>query len=442
MSKQKTHEEFVREIKSKHPHVKIVGKYTRSKDKILCECLKDKYQWSPTASSLSSGYGCPKCNGNNKRTHEEFLSELETENPNIEVLGTYVNSTTSILCKCKIDGFEWKAKPANLLHLHRGCPECAKRETSKRMTLSHENFLENLNNYNESNNTFWETKERYKNSNTSIRFACKKDGFSIMAKPSNLLSGNYRCHECDRREKRKILEDHIKNNNLPIKIIGEYINNNTNIKCKCTICKKEYFTIPNRIIKTNAICRDCSYVEMGINSRIPINIFLQKLKEKHPDIDYIDGYECMSKRVQVFCKKCGNVWHTIAGSLVNDGKGCPSCNSSKGEKKIEELLKNNNVNYTTQKTFENLVGVGNKRIRYDFYIPSHNLLIEYQGVQHERPIDFSGKGEDFAVNCFNRQQEHDNRKRRYAKEHNIELLEIWYYDFDNIENILKNNLVA
>lgn len=68
------------------------------------------------------------------------------------------------------------------------------------------------------------------------------------------------------------------------------------------------------------------------------------------------------------------------------------------------------------------------------------LLIEYQGIQHEKPIDFSGKGQDFSLKSFKLQQEHDKRKREYAKEHNINLLEIWYWDFDNIENILDNTL--
>lgn len=31
-------------------------------------------------------------------------------------------------------------------------------------------------------------------------------------------------------------------------------------------------------------------------------------------------------------------------------------------------------------------------------------------------------------------------KRQYAKDHNIKLLEIWYWDFDNIENILEKEL--
>jgi hypothetical protein len=39
-----------------------------------------------------------------------------------------------------------------------------------------------------------------------------------------------------------------------------------------------------------------------------------------------------------------------------------------------------------------------------------------------------------------RQQEHDKRKKEYAQQNNINLLEIWYWDFDNIEQILNNEL--
>lgn len=442
MIKRKTHEQFVEEIKIKHPHIKIIGEYKKSKDRILCECLKDGYQWSPTACSLSAGYGCPKCSGNNKKTHDEFIDELKKINQDIEVIGKYVNSTTKILCKCKIDGFEWNVKPSNLLHLHRGCPECAKRGTSNRMNLSYEEFLERLDKYNKINNTFWYTEDIYQNNRTPMKFMCKNDGFSIVAKPSNLFSGYYKCKECDRDIKEKALKEHVQTNNLPIEIIGKYINNRTKIKCRCTLCNKEYFTTPNSILSTNAICRDCAYIEMGVNSRVSLDEFLLRLKENNPEIEYISGYEGMSKRVNVSCKKCNHKWNPIAGGLVNEGKGCPSCSSSKGEKKIEEILKNENINYTIQKTFDGLVGVGNTKIRYDFYLPKHNLLIEYQGIQHEKPIDFSGRGEDFAIKCFENQQEHDNRKREYAKKNNIKLLEIWYYDFDNIENILKSHLVA
>ena len=65
----------------------------------------------------------------------------------------------------------------------------------------------------------------------------------------------------------------------------------------------------------------------------------------------------------------------------------------------------------------------------------YNVLIEYQGEQHYEPQDFFG-GEERYIE----QQEHDKRKREYAKLHNIKLLEISYKNFDNITEILNKEL--
>jgi very-short-patch-repair endonuclease len=106
-----------------------------------------------------------------------------------------------------------------------------------------------------------------------------------------------------------------------------------------------------------------------------------------------------------------------------------------GEQAVESFLKSNNINFTTQVKFDGLLGVGSRQLSYDFYIPHFNLLIEVQGKQHERPIDYFGGEEQFVI-----QQEHDKRKKDYAKEHNIELLEIWYWDYKNINNIIHSRL--
>ena len=73
---------------------------------------------------------------------------------------------------------------------------------------------------------------------------------------------------------------------------------------------------------------------------------------------------------------------------------------------------------------------------YDFYLPDYNLLIECQGEQHERFI----RGFHETEESFEKQLEHDRRKREYAKKNNIDLLEIWYYDMDSIEEILIEKL--
>ena len=74
-------------------------------------------------------------------------------------------------------------------------------------------------------------------------------------------------------------------------------------------------------------------------------------------------------------------------------------------------------------------------LSYDFFLPEYNLLIEFQGKQHETAIDYFG-GES----RFNIQIENDKAKKDFAIQNNIELLEIWYYDYDNIEQILKEKL--
>lgn len=439
MSKRKTQEEFVNEIKIKHPNIEILGQYLNAKTNILCKCKIDEYMWSPTPSSLSSGYGCPKCSGNAKKTNDEFILEVKNINSNIIILGKYNGANKKVKCKCKLDDFEWEATPANILS-GKGCPKCAKRNTSNRMSLSKEDFLKNINNYNIKNNTFWTTNDKYVNSRMPMNFYCKKDNFHIVAKSSNLLSGYYRCIECDRVAGEKRLLEHIKNNHLPIEIIGEYTNTSTVIKCKCKICNNEYYVTPNRILVKNAICRKCAYIKMGINARLPLEDFLNKLSKVNPNIQYIGNYSGMSNKVDVLCKKCGHKWSPFADSIINENKGCPNCCISKGENRIEEVLKYYKIEYEIQKTFNGLVGIGNLKMRYDFYLPKYNLLIEYQGIQHEKPVDFSGRGEEFAQKCFINQQEHDKRKRQYAKIHDIKLLEIWYHDFNNIEQILLKEL--
>ena len=98
-------------------------------------------------------------------------------------------------------------------------------------------------------------------------------------------------------------------------------------------------------------------------------------------------------------------------------------------------LSNNNIKYIYQKKFDDLIGLKGKNLSYDFYIPNLNLLIECQGQQHYRPVDVYGGEEQFKV-----QLEHDRRKKEFAKNNNYKLLEIPYWEYDNIENILNDKL--
>lgn len=131
--------------------------------------------------------------------------------------------------------------------------------------------------------------------------------------------------------------------------------------------------------------------------------------------------------VQVKCVKCGYIWSTNPGPLKS-GHGCPVCKSSKGEGIISKLLNVYSISYQYPKQFKNLRG-SKKPLHYDFYIPSQNILIEYQGLQHYEPIDYFGGEKQ-----FDRQQKHDQLKRDYARKNGYNLIEVPYIE-DTYEKI-------
>ena len=144
------------------------------------------------------------------------------------------------------------------------------------------------------------------------------------------------------------------------------------------------------------------------------------------------------KKFKFYCEDCGEEFEAKLDNIIRVGRSmkCRNCTSSKGEQRIKEWLIDNNIKFKQQKTFKYLVGIGNGLLSYDFYLPQYNLLIEYQGEQHEKFIKGLHKSEE----AFIIQKEHDRRKREYAKDNNIKLLEIWYYDYENIEKILDNSV--
>ena len=116
---------------------------------------------------------------------------------------------------------------------------------------------------------------------------------------------------------------------------------------------------------------------------------------------------------------------------------CDKCNvKSKLENKCKYIFDKYNVTYESQKIFKNLKGTRNGLLSYDFYLPDYNMLLECQGEQHEHFC----KGMHENKSDFKRQQEHDRRKFNYALEHNYIPMEIWYWDYDNIEEILIREL--
>lgn len=114
MPKRKTHEEFIEEMKYINPNIEIIGQYVNAKTKIDCNCKICGHKWSPTANHLLEGYGCSNCaNISRRKTHKEFVNEMKEVNPNFTIIGKYQGDNKYIEVECEKHHI-WNSLPTNL----------------------------------------------------------------------------------------------------------------------------------------------------------------------------------------------------------------------------------------------------------------------------------------------------------------------------------------
>lgn len=222
------------------------------------------------------------------------------------------------------------------------------------------------------------------------------------------------------------VEDHIQNNG---KHRPSYL-------CKCD-CGNECITTANNLQSGKTKSCGCLLKEINYNNNFDdlTNKRFGKLLVIHRADDYL--LPSTGKRyTRWLCQcDCGNICIKSASDLRSGHTQSCGCLKSSGEYNVGNFLSYNHIDYQSQKKFDNLYGTGGGKLSYDFWLSQYNLLIECQGKQHYQPIDLYGGNE-----IFNVQQEHDKRKREYAKEYGYKLLEIPYWDYDKIDEILSREL--
>ena len=130
------------------------------------------------------------------------------------------------------------------------------------------------------------------------------------------------------------------------------------------------------------------------------------------------------------CDICGEIFYN-AWVYIYDNYGCNLCTTSRGELKVKQFLDFYSMEYQRQYIFKDCKNIRN--LRFDFYV--NGVCIEYNGIQHYEPVEQFG-----GVKAFKYTQKRDQIKRDYCRSKNIKLIEIPYWDFDNIESILTQEL--
>lgn len=97
-------------------------------------------------------------------------------------------------------------------------------------------------------------------------------------------------------------------------------------------------------------------------------------------------------------------------------------------------MSNNGFVFEEQYAFSDF----NKRMRYDFYIPSVPLIIEYDGEQHYKPVVRDGDIKSALLKLI-QQKKTDAIKTKYLNSIGIPLLRIGY--MDDIQETLSKRLL-
>lgn len=134
------------------------------------------------------------------------------------------------------------------------------------------------------------------------------------------------------------------------------------------------------------------------------------------------------------CKcDCGNLYTTSSHHLrTGQAIRCTECSQkaimSKGEDKINTILKENHIVFEYQKTFDTCRSpITNKQLKFDFYLSQLNCLIEFDGEQHFKISETSAWKEKQKT-----LKERDEYKNQWCKNNNIILIRIPYTQLNKI----------
>ncbi len=358
----------------------------------------------------------------------------------------YNGSHTKVSIICPEHGVFFQS-PTNHLSGN-GCPKCAwKYSHGKYRLTTLEIFLKQAKEIHEDKYDY--SKVEWNNTRTKITIICSIHGeFSQI--PQNHIRLKCGCRKCGREVTKTKLNKYNTDFFLSNakKVHGERydyskthcFNATDKLEITCLI-HGPFEQIANQHLKGHG-CPSCNFDQMAKDRTMGKELFIYKAKEIFGDkydyskVNYVNG----QKNVIVVCQTHGG-FEVTPNNHLSKKSGCPICNESKLERELASILDKQNVKYERQKKFKWL-----GRQSLDLYLPEHNLAIECQGIQHFKPVDFGGKGEDWANKSFEEIKERDDKKLKKCLSNNIKMIyvvdnEIYLenkYHFDNVEPFSGN----
>ena len=207
-------------------------------------------------------------------------------------------------------------------------------------------------------------------------------------------------------------------------VFHEYKQANAKVKVTHKNCGNSYLATPSHFLRG----KRCPHCNGG--SSLGEDAFAKKLVALYSgEIELIGNFGKMHE-LTTFRNTVYDIEFSAYPTNVIQGSSLGR-KISYGEHEIKTWLEEKAISFEFQFVFPEL-----KRRPFDFYIPSKNTAIEFDGEQHYRPVEYFG-GE----NKYNKQIKSDKQKTDYCLTNKIELIRIPYWKFDEINTILEDAII-
>jgi len=343
-----------------------------------------------------------------KKTIKYFIEYAKARN-GLCLSNEYINTDSKIIFICE-NNHTWETKSSNVIYNNSWCPKCNK--NSKDTISTFKEIAINRGGECLSN--------EYVNSKMKLLFKCEHN-HTWESIPESIKNNNSWCPICgdtiplsidDMKEIAK------KKNGICLSTV--YINNHSNLKWKCSE-GHEWLATANRIKSFNTWCPECSGNK---RKRIEdMNAVASTKNGKCLSTEYFNAHK------NLFWKcEHGHEWVASYHTIKNHNSWCPICNESNGENIIRRYLESNNITYESQKRFTECK---NKMpLPFDFHLPNHKILIEYDGIQHYMPIKYFGGEKSLSIRKNN-----DKLKETFCLNNGFNLIRIPYFERNITEKL-------
>lgn len=212
------------------------------------------------------------------------------------------------------------------------------------------------------------------------------------------------------------------------------------VRCICPVCNKPFDTDLRRVVRKDTAakkavskCQECSAKENNIRfAEVGKSSIVDLTGKRFGALTVLyDSGKRQNRGVVWHCRcDCTNELDVNQVDLQRGHTKSCGCMKSNGERLIQNILRKLSIKYEKEYTFRDCINPETgQQLRFDFYLPSYNTCVEYDGEQHFR---YSNTGWNNKEN-FEKVQYRDSVKNKYCKEKGIKLIRIPYTDEDKID---------